>query len=118
MSAQCDEEGNWFNLIDCIVDHKTVKNKSDIQQMVGTCTLHGKTGQQVGKVWQISRRETVWKLFRVPSPITCTMRLLLYVDSRMCSRSAAVSLVNPFGIEVPNSWDDCVIMDMENGNSL
>jgi hypothetical protein len=64
MYAQCDEEGNQFNLMECIVDHKTdghilyhtdiyissteATKKSVKQPIVGTCMKSGTVGQQVG----------------------------------------------------------------------
>jgi hypothetical protein len=80
--------------------------------------------QQVGSDLQISRKATLWRLMRMMFPRTFMMALLLFGGFYMLSRSAAASLmmssrdITRGPIEVPKSWDDCLILDKENDNTI
>jgi hypothetical protein len=108
MYAQCDTEGRQYNLMECIIYHKTDGHAVDRADMyikhggnkkvrkksrVGTCVLNGNMGQQSGSAWWISRKANQLKLLSMQLPRTCLMPLLLCGVTHMCSRSTAGSLL-------------------------
>jgi hypothetical protein len=143
MYAQCDVEGNKFNLMDGIVGHKTdgnavepadmhIKHGSNKQVRKTTVGWHlcvewknGSTSWEclaylkesnpvevadyaIGKNLQDKPAFVWW----VPYVLKKRHRIIAYVTKRYHKRN------HKFGIEVPQTWKDCVHLDKENNNTL
>jgi hypothetical protein len=143
MYAQCDVEGNQFSLMDGIVGHKTDGNAVEPADMY---IKHG-SNKQVWKTtvgWHLcvewKNGSTSWErladlkesnpvefveyaigknlqdkpafVWWVPHVLKKRHRIIASVTKRYHKRNYK------FGIEVPQTWNDCVCLDKENNNTL
>jgi hypothetical protein len=142
MYAQCDEECNQFNVMEIIVDHKTDGHAVDCADMY---ISHGrnKKVRKTTKGWHLCVEwkdgTTSWEILvdlKEIKPVevaeyTVSKNFLdapafvwwvLYVIKKRIFIIAAVTKryhkqTHKFGIEVPKSWEYCVILDKDNGNT-
>jgi hypothetical protein len=141
--AQCDAEGRKYNLMEGIIDHKTdvhavyradiyIKHGSNtqvrkttngwhlcIEWKDGTSTWERLAGLKEINPVEVSEYAVANNLLDapafvwwVPHAIKKRSRIIAAVTKRYHKRT------HTFGIEVPKSWDDCVRLDKENGNTI
>jgi hypothetical protein len=143
MYAQCDAEGNQFNLMDGIVGHKTDGNAVEPADMY---SKHG-SNKQVRKTtvgWHLcvewKNGSTSWERLadlKESSPVEVAEyaigknlqdkpAFVWWVPHVLKKRHRIIASVtkryhkrnNEFGIEVPQTWNVCVRLDKENNNTL
>jgi hypothetical protein len=142
MYAQCDEACNQFNMIDCIVDHKTDGHALDRAYMF---IKHGsnKKFRKTTKGWHlcIKWKDGSWErladlkeinpveaakydvsknLHDAPAFIWCVQYYGMAKRSHIIAdvTKRYHKMTHTFRIEVPKSCDDCIILDKENGHNL
>ena len=143
MYAQCDLEGNQYNIMDCIVDHKTDGHAIERADMY---IKHGSNRQvrKTTKGWQLCVEwkdgTTSWERladlkesnpvevaeYAVSKDLADAPAFVWWVPHVLKKRNKIIAAVtkryhkrtHKFGIEVPKSWDDCVRLDKENDNTL
>jgi hypothetical protein len=136
MYAQCDEEVNQLNIMECIVDHKTDGHAVDHADMYieqGSNTQVRKTtkGWHLCAEWKYGT--TLWERLADTKEINavevyeCAVSKnlhnspdfvwwVLYVLKK-CSHISADATKryhkwsHKFGVEVPKIWDDCARLD-------
>jgi hypothetical protein len=143
MYAMCDTEGNQYLLLSGIIDHRreeTALSRDDMYIKHGSNKQFKKTtrGWKLCVEWKDG--STSWERLAdlkesnpvelaeyavtrgidnepafawwVPFTLKRRNRIIAAVNSRYHKRT------HKFGIEVPKTWDDCVRLDAENGNTL
>jgi hypothetical protein len=143
MYSQCDTEGNQFNIMDCIIDHKKDGHALERADMY---TKHGSNKQvrNTTKGWHLcvewKDRNTSWECladFKESNPVEVAEYAMgknledapvfvWWVPHVLKNRSRIIDDVtkryhkrtHKFGIEVAKSWDDCFRLDKENDNTL
>ena len=143
MYAMCDTEGNQYLLLDGIVDHRkdgTAVERADMYVQRGSNKQLKKTtkGWKLCVEWKDG--STSWErladlkesnpvevaeyatahgldsepafLWWVPYTLRRRNRIIAAVNSRYHKRT------HKFGIEVPKTFEDCLRIDHENGNTL
>jgi hypothetical protein len=143
MYAQCDTDGNQFNIMDCIIDHKKdehalecadmyIKNGSNKKFIKTTKGWHLCIEWKDGKIsWErlvdlkeINHVEVAE--YEVGKNLEDAPSFVWWVPHVLKNHSCIIADVtkryhkrtHKFGIEVPKSWDDCVRLDKENCNTL
>ena len=143
MYAQCDSEGNQYLLLGGIVDHKqneSAVNKSDMWIKRGS----NRRMRQTTKGWHLCVEwrdgTTSWERladlkesnpievaeYAVAHGIDCEAAFAWWVPYTLKRRNRIIAAVNKryhkrthkFGIEIPKTYEDCVRIDRENGNTL
>jgi hypothetical protein len=143
MYAQCDIKGIHYNLIEGIIDHNTDGHAVEPANMY---IKHGsnKKVRKITKGWHLCVEwkdgTTSWESLpdlkeRNPVEVAeyaASKSLLdtpdfvwwdpIFLNKRTIIIAAVTKRyhkrTHKFGIEVPKSWDDCVILDKENDNVL
>jgi hypothetical protein len=143
MYAQCDTEGNQFNNMDCIIDHR--KEVHDLERT--DMYINNGSNKQVRnttKGWHLCVEwkdgTTSWERlvdlkesnpvevaeYTVGKNLEDAPDFVWWVPYVLKKRSRIIAAItkiyhkrtHKFGIEVPKSWDDCVRLDKENDNTL
>jgi hypothetical protein len=143
MYDQCDIEGRRHNLMEGIIDHGTDGHAVALDDMYIKYGTNKKV-RKTTKGWNLSVEwkdgTTIWERLadlKESNPVefaeyAATKSLLDTADFFWCTpyvlkkRTRIIVAVtknyhrqtHKFGIEVPKSWDDCVRLDKENGNTL
>jgi hypothetical protein len=143
MYAQCGAEVRQYNLVEGIIDHKMDGHAVDRADMY---INHGsnKIVTKKTKLWHLCVEwkygTTSWKRlddlkeinpvevaeYIVANNLLDAPDCVCWVPYVLKKRIRSVAIVtkpyhkqtHKFGIEVPNSWDDCMRIDKENGNTL
>jgi hypothetical protein len=143
MYAQCDTEGNQFNIMDCIIDHK---KDGHALERAAMHIKHGSNKQvrKTTKGWHLCVEwkdgTTSWERltdlkesnpvevaeYAVGKNLEDAPAFVWWVPRVLKKRSRIIAEVtkryhnrtHTFGVEVPKSWDDCVRLDKENDNTL
>jgi hypothetical protein len=135
MYAHCDAEGRQYNLMEGFFDHQT---DGHAVEHSGMYIKHGYNKQHLCVEWKDGT--TSWERLAdlkesnsVEGAEYAVAKNLLYAPDfvwwvphvlKKCSRIIAAvtkryhKRTHKFGIEVPQSWDDCVRLDKENDNTL
>jgi hypothetical protein len=141
--AQCDIEGRQYNMMEGIVDHKTDVHAVEPADMY---INHGsnKKVRKTTKGWNLCVEwkdgTTSWERledlkesnpvevaeYAAAKSLLDTPAFLWWSPYVLKKRSRIIAYVtkcdhkrtHKFGIEVPKNWDDCVIIDKENDNTL
>jgi hypothetical protein len=143
MYAMCDTEGNQYLLLSGIVDHRKDQSALDREDVY---IKHGSNRQlkMTTKGWKLcvewKDSSTSWERladlkesnpveladYAVAHGIDTEPAFAWWVPFTLKRRNRIIAAVNSryhkrthkFGIEVPKTWDDCVRLDNENGNTL
>jgi hypothetical protein len=143
MYAQCHTEGNQFNIMDCIIDHKKdgrALERADMHINQGSNKQARKTTKVLHLCVEWKDRTTSWERladlkesnpvdvaeYAVGNNLEDTRDFLWWVPHVLKKRIRIIAAVtkryhkwtHKFVVEVPNSWDDCVILDKDNDNTL
>jgi hypothetical protein len=143
MYAQCDIEGRKYNLMEGIIDHKTdehaiepddmyIKNGSNtkvrkttkgwpfcVEWKYGTTSWEHLVDLKESNHVEVAEYAAAKSLIDTPDFVCWAphvlnkrTRIITAVTKRYHKRT------HKFGIEVPKSWDECVILDKENESNL
>jgi hypothetical protein len=143
MYAQCDTEGNQFNIMGCIIDHKKdghaleradmhIKHGSDKQVSKKTKGWHLCIEWKYGTTsWERladlkERNHVEVDEYAVGNNLEDAPATVWWVPHVLKKRSRIIAAVtkryhkrtHKFGVEFPERWDDCVRIDKENCNTL
>jgi hypothetical protein len=143
MYAQCDEEGNQLNLMECIFDHNTdarVMDHGDMYIKHGSSSHVRKTtlGWHLCVEWKYGT--TSWEHlsdlkknrpveadeYSVSKNLHDSPAIFWWFPYVLKKRIHIIAAVtkkyhkrtHTLGIKVPKSWDDCVGLEKDNGNTL
>jgi hypothetical protein len=143
MYYQCDEEGNQFNLMECIVDCKTDAHAVDPMDMY----IKHRSNNQVHNTtngWHLCVEWKYWTIrwerladlkesnpvevaeYAVSKNLNDAPAFVWWFSYIIQKRTRIIAHVtksyhkrtHKFGIEVPKSLDDSVRLDKENGKTL
>ena len=143
MYAMCDTEGNQYLLLPGIVDHRKEETTLNHEDMY---IKHGSNKQlrRTTKGWKLCVEwkdgSTSWERLadlKESNPVELAECAVVHgidtepafawwVPYTLKRRNCIIAAVNSryhkrthkFGIEVPKTWDDCVRLDTQNGNTL
>jgi hypothetical protein len=143
MYAQCDEEGNQFNLMESVVDHKTEGHtmyRADMYIKHGCNKQVRKTTKGLHLCVEWKDGTTSWECLPDPKESNPVEVDEYAVSKNLFDATAFVWWVpyvlkkrihiivsatkryhkrtHNFGIEVPKNWEDRVRLDKDNGNTL
>jgi hypothetical protein len=143
MYAQCDIEGSQFSLMEGIIEHKTdghavapadmyIKNGSNkkvrkttkgwhlcVDWKYGTTSWESLEDLRESNPVEVDEYAADKSLLNSPAFVWWALHVLQKRTNIIADVTKQYhKRTHKFGIEVPKNWDDCIILDNENDNTL